>query len=456
MLTDTFDAPLRETIALARSVDGVPATEPLTGHKTIGRLLDEQADTHELEPFLIFYGDDGQRKELTYREFSEDVYRAANHLLSAGVRPGDPVAVVACNHPDVVVLYFALFLLGAVLVPLNPEDEDTRNRLILEHSGATVAYVRDASLSRFLGYSAGLPALHAVVQTGRRVMANLPHYNSEAPRLGTTLRRPAVPAPHDIALLVFTPGSSGPPKGVMLDQYNLLASAMAISEWHRMSDDQRMMCVLPIHHVKGIVLTLLVPLFTGGGVVLNQSYQDQKFFERISADRVTVVSVAPTMLHSLLQAKLPMGAYKLAHFRHLVCAAGPLPLDLALKFEITFKRPVIHGYGLSEATGFCSFLPIEEPHEEHRAWLAAHGIPSVGLPLSIAEMAVHDGSGTECSEGESGEIVLRGHNVMRGYLGDPVATAAAFRGGWFRTGDAGFYTYDGEGRRFFFVAGRLG
>ncbi len=455
MLTDDFNATLTETIARARTLGDSPSTEQLTPYATIGRLLEEQADSNELQTYLIFYSAEGQRRELTYREFYEEVCRTANHLIASGITPGDRVATVACNHPDVVILYFAVFLLGAVLVPLNPDDDDARNTFILNHSGARALYVRDAFVARFSALEPGLPELRTVVQVGKRVNPGLPHLQSEAARLKTTLKLTRKGQPDDIALLVYTPGSSGASKGVMLDNANLLASAMGAAEWHRMSDDQRVMCVLPIHHVKGIVLTLLVPMFAGGGLVLNEAFQVEKFFERISGDRVSVVSVAPDMLHSLLKAKPPMGAYKLAHFRHLVCGAGPLSLELAVKFEQTFKRPVIHGYGLSEATGFCSFLPIEESHEEHRAWLATHGLPSVGLPLPIGEMTIHTPSGSECEEGEEGEIVLRGQNVMRGYAFDPAATATVFRTGWLRTGDAGFYRYDGEGRRFFFVAGRM-
>jgi long-chain acyl-CoA synthetase len=245
------------------------------------------------------------------------------------------------------------------------------------------------------------------------------------------------------------------PKGVVLVQYNLLVDAMAIAEWHRLSEDQRMMCVLPIHHVNGTIVTLMTPLYSGGGVVLNQKFHPDKFFERISIEKVTVVSVVPTLLQFLLHAKLSMEAYKLAHFRHIICGAGPLTVELAMKFEHVFNIPVIHGYGLSETTCYSCFLPIDLGKGEHKLWLSKYGFPSIGVPLPVNEMAIHDASGNELNEGERGEIVIRGHNVMKYYFQNPQANGEAFAHGWFRSGDEGFFQFDDQGRRFFFITGRL-
>jgi long-chain acyl-CoA synthetase len=117
---------------------------------------------------------------------------------------------------------------------------------------------------------------------------------------------------------------------------------------------------------------------------------------------------------------------------------------------------VIHAYGLSEATACSACIPIDLSTAEHRAWLTRHAHASVGVPLPVNEMIVLDAEGNETDEGVSGEIALRGHNVMRCYDADPEATRAAFRNGWFMTGDKGFWKYDAEGRKFFFVEGKKG
>jgi long-chain acyl-CoA synthetase len=245
------------------------------------------------------------------------------------------------------------------------------------------------------------------------------------------------------------------PKGVVLVQYNLLVDAMAIAEWHRLSEDQRMMCVLPIHHVNGTVVTLMTPLCAGGSVVLNQRFHPDKFFERISIEKVTVVSVVPTLLQFLLHAKIQTDAYKLGQFRHIVCGAGPLTVELALKFEHVFNIPVIHGYGLSETTCYSCFLPIDLTTSERHFWLSRHGFPSIGVPLPVNDMAIHDVHGNEVLEGVRGEIVIKGHNVMKHYFQNPKANEDAFSHGWFRSGDEGFFQQDDQGRKFFFITGRI-
>ena len=446
---------LLEKIHEARSVGGVPFTEPLVPYANIGDLLARQADAYEDKTFLIYYSDAGRRTEISYREFYEEVCRTANFLVSAGIARGDRVATVSFNHCDAVIQYFAAFLLGAALVPVNAGEDDRRIRYILRNSGAKLAFVRDQFVDRIDGFRADLPELRQIVESGEHLHASLAHFPAAVQKHSVRFRPPSPPELEDVALIVYTSGTTGNPKGVVLVQYNLLVDAMSIAEWHRISDDQRMMCVLPIHHVNGIVVTLMTPLYAGGGVVLNQKFNADRFFERISIERVTVVSVVPTLLQFLLHAKPDMEAYKLAQFRHLICGAGPLTVELAQKFEQTFKIPLMHGYGLSETTCYSCFLPIDLSRQEHREWMSAYGFPSIGVPLPVNEMAIQDEQGNERGEGEKGEIVMRGHNVMAGYFGDPSANEAAFTHGWFRSGDEGFYRYDEQGRKQFFITGRI-
>jgi long-chain acyl-CoA synthetase len=337
---------LREKILQAQSVEGIPPTQPMVPYKNIGDLLYQQVDRYEQKAFLIFYDDEGGRKEYSYREFFDEVSRTANYLQSAGITIGDRIATVSFNHSDVVIQYFAAFIVGAVVVPINVGEDDKRVAYILQNSEARLAFVRDRYVDRICGLISQVPNLTTIVQVGKKIKPDLPHFQTELvkqPLLFTPAKQPGLA---DEALIVYTSGTTGLPKGVVLVQYNLLADAMAIAEWHRISEDQRMMCVLPLHHVNGTIVTLMTPLYAGCGVVLNQKFHSEKFFERISMEKVTVVSVVPTLLQFLLHAKLSMEAYKLLHFRHIICGAGPLTVELALKFEHEFKIPIIHGYGL--------------------------------------------------------------------------------------------------------------
>jgi len=446
---------VREHILAAHTTRDIPATAHLVPFKNIGELLEQQVDRFEQKTFLIFYDDAGHRREYPYREFYEEVCKTANFLHASGIVIGDRIATFSFNHSDVVVQYFAAFLLGAVVVPLNVGEGDKALAYILHNSGAKLAFVRDQFVERMKSLQSQVPGLRSIVQVGKKVDATLPHYQTALISQSTRFSPVTRPGLQDDALIVYTSGTTGHPKGVVLVQYNLLVDAMAIVEWHRLSEDQRMMCVLPIHHVNGTIVTLMSPLYAGGGVVLNQKFHPDKFFERISIEKVTVVSVVPTLLQFLLHAKLAMEAYKLAHFRHIICGAGPLTVELALKFEHEFKIPIIHGYGRSETTCYSCFLPIDLSRGDHKMWLSRYGFPSIGVPLPVNDMAIHDERGNELDEGARGEIVIRGHNVMRHYFQNDDANETTFANGWFRSGDEGFFQYDDQGRKFFFITGRL-
>ena len=230
-----------------------------------------------------------------------------------------------------------------------------------------------------------------------------------------------------------------------------------------------MMCVLPVHHVNGTVVTLVTPLVTGGSTVLNAQFSVQAFWRRIVDEGVHVVSVVPTLLQYLIEqaerfrqaghGKFGPGlsAADLRHFRHFICGAGTLALTLAREFEDCFNLTLLHGYGLSETTCYSCFLPIDLSPEDRRHWLLEHDYPSIGCPIAPNEMAIFaaDGSGRQLGEGERGEICVRGHNVMKHYYRRPDANEETFRFGWFRSGDEGFWLRDEFGRRFFFISGRI-
>jgi long-chain acyl-CoA synthetase len=234
-----------------------------------------------------------------------------------------------------------------------------------------------------------------------------------------------------------------------------MVDAKGIVDWQAITLEQRMMCVLPIHHVNGLVVTLLTPQVYGGSVVLNARFQTEHFWRRIAQEDVQVVSVVPTLLAFLLERPELFEAEggrggALAGLRHVICGAGPLTVELAQRFEDRFDVPIVHGYGLSETTCYSSFLPVDLSPDEHRAWMGEHGFPSIGMAVPPNEMAIHDPEGREVADGERGEIVIRGHNVMQGYFGRPEANAEAFAHGWFRSGDEGFRK-DG----YYFITGRI-
>ncbi|MBZ0279111.1 MAG: acyl--CoA ligase [Anaerolineae bacterium] len=426
--------------------------------------------------FLIHYDADGNREELSYAEINARVHQTAHLLHELGVRRGDRVATIGYNHSDMVIIYFACWVLGAAVAPQNVTEDDRRIAFILRNSEAVVCLVREEYLERaeniIHGTDDGMGAenIQHIVQVGGAARPEYMHFHEMVRNLPNTFfGDDPEPTLEDEALLVYTSGTTGAPKGVVLTQYNLLADAQGIAQWQGITGNQRLMCVLPIHHVNGIVVTLITPLFVGGSTVLNRAFSSSTFWRRICAERVQIVSVVPTLLQFCLDYADTQTAkgepiwgdglhqQDLRGFRHLVCGAGTLSMALVKNFEERFGVPVLHGYGLSETTCYSCFLPINLDWDAHKHWLLDFGYPSIGCPIEPNEMAIFsaDGNGQQLGAGERGEICARGHNVMKHYFKRPDANAETFKFGWFRTGDEGFYEVDSQGRHYFFITGRI-
>lgn len=429
---------------------------PAIPYRNIGELIKHHADLYAEKPFLIFYADDGERAEFSYRRFYTDCVRTVNLLIAHGVRRGDRIATVTHNHSDTVIQYFAAWMLGAVVVPINTGETDDRIQYILDNSETVLAFVRDPYLARIDALKPALPHLKVIVHTGEITVVGEPHFSRDLPSYSAELPILDNVELEDEVLIVYTSGTTGNPKGVVLVQQNLLADAQGIADWHKLTPEQTMMCVLPIHHVNGTIVTLMTPMYYGGTIVLNQKFSLKTFFARIHSEQVNVVSVVPTLLQFLLHAKtLTPAPVPPPTLRHIICGAGPLTVELAAAFEDHFKIRVLHGYGLSETTCYSCFLPLDLTAEEHRSWMRDHGFPSIGVPIPQNEMEIHDASGNPLPPDTRGEIVIRGTNVMKYYFADPQINEKTFEFGWFRSGDEGFLKTDAAGRRFFFITGRL-
>lgn len=447
----TPNADRRARMAAARSLPRRPDPAAFRDHASIPAMLAAQAAARPDQEALVFLDDGGARTVFTYARLADAVARTAGFLRDRGVGRGDRVATVAHNHADTVLQMLAVWSVGAVLVPVNVGEDDERVAYILESSGAALVFVRDEYLARLEALRPGLPRLRTLVVCGVP-SDGLPSFAdalAHAPAPG--LRADA----DDEALIVYTSGTTGHPKGVVLTQGNLLVDAAQITRWHRLTPGERMMCVLPIHHVNGTVVTLVTPFSYGGTAVLHRRFRTERFLPALAAERIGVVSVVPTLLSFLLQAGERTDGLDLAAFRHIVCGAGPLTVELALQFQDALGLRIVHGYGLSETTCYSCFLPIDLDAAAHRGWLGDHGFPSIGCAIPSNEMAIHTPAGEPVPDGERGEIVIRGHNVMTGYDRNDAANDDAFAHGWFRSGDEGFKLRGDDGRDYFFITGRL-
>lgn len=457
---------LVQRIDHARELPHHPRTQRFVQPSTIAQTLADRAALHPDAPFLTYLPEQGIERRYSYGDFYDQVRAlAALFKIHGGIGHGDRIATAMHNHDLAILTYFAAWHLGAVAVPLNMGEEDRRLAYILQHSKAKAVIVLPeyAERMRPLWKEAKIDHFfYAGPQAGAKVW----EYSVEEHLKTSDAPWPVIDPqlqPDDEALIVYTSGTTGVPKGVLLSQYNLAVDGHAIARWHGFNAASRLICVLPVHHVNGLVVTHITPLVCGASVLLTRKFSASQFFEQIRRHAIDVVSVVPTLLQFLLEAHA--SGTDVGTLKYVICGAGPLSTELAARFEDRFV-PVIHGYGLSETTCYSCFLPLVngrhaegaqslQSADEHRIWMRAHGYPSIGVPISTNLMAIHDEQGNSLSEGQKGEIVARGHNIMLGYYDNPTANQNAFTHGWFRSGDEGFFKRGPDGLDYFFICGRF-
>jgi len=243
------------------------------------------------------------------------------------------------------------------------------------------------------------------------------------------------------AIIIYTSGTTGKPKGCLLTHGNIIANARQISRWLHFTENDRLLTIMPLFHMNAVSVTTMSALYAGGSTVVSPKFSASKFWNVISDYQITSFGSVATMLSILLNT-FPDGVtegLKTDQLRFAMCGSAPVPAEVMKKFEETFNCPVIEGYGLSESTCRSTFNP---PDERRRPG-------SCGMPIGN-EMNVVDDDDSEVADGELGEIVLRGENILKGYFKNPKATAIAFRNGWFHTGDIGYKDRDG----FFYIVDR--
>jgi len=408
----------------------------------INELLTVRLQSSGRDLFLRYFSD-GKYTDYSYETFIKKVWFLSGYLLEKGIRKEDRIAVYSHNHSDTAILYFAAWNIGVAVVPLNVSESPERIEFILKNSASRLLFTRKE-------YAETVDEV-----CGRLDIETI---NFDNIKIGESDASPAVDYKINEftdAMIVYTSGTTGNPKGVVLYQYNLLCDAHFISVWHHLKRNDMMMCVLPIHHVNGTVVTLVTPMYYGGSVVLNDKFHADNFFDLLKENGVKIVSVVPTLLRFLMHAYENRSISRLDKFSHFICGAGPLTSELARGFEAQFGLRVVHGYGLSETTCYSCFIPVDLSEDEHRKWQNEYGFPSIGIPLKCNEMEIHSPDGVPLSEGEKGEIVVRGHNVMKYYFDNDAANDNAFTHNWFRSGDEGFFITDVTGDKYFFITGRI-
>ncbi len=413
----------------------------LVGNRTLPLLLDESAERHGEQMFLVFEARDGTTREYTYQVLHDAVARTAQGFAELGVAPGDKVAIHLRNCPEFVFAFLALARLGAVMVPANVANRVPETVHVLSHSDSRLVVTSPDYLDLFAEVLASTPLVDGVVLVGAEATAALPvPVHSFGDLLASTPDRgERTIASEDPVQIVFTSGTTARPKGVVLTHANCLWSIEREVRQYQFRSGDRLLTALPLFHVNAQAFGLLPALGAGATLILLEEYSVSRFWGQVRRHRATHTSLVAMLLRTLMLQ--PAEETDPDHCLRTVNYAINVPDSERESFERRFGVQLINGYGLSEAMiGVCA-----APLHGDRRW------PSVGPPAIDRTVKIVDDEGREVGPGVIGEIVVRGvpgRTITAGYYKEPEITAQTIVDGWLHTGDNGYA--DEHGYLYFF------
>ena len=392
----------------------------------LATMLTASAERHPDRPALKL--DDAV---VTYALLDELSARVAGLLRERGVEPSDRVGIMLPNVPYFAVCYYGVLRAGAVVVPMN----------VLLKGREVAFYLGDPQAKLlFAWHQFAEPAEEGAAEAGAQCVLVKPGEFEQL--LASVEPRPEMVDrdPSDTAVILYTSGTTGTPKGAELTHSNLARNAEVATGLFDLGEETVTLGALPLFHSFGQTCALNATIAKGGCITFIPRFDAAKALEIIERDEVDVFEGVPTMYAAMLHAE-DRERYDTSTLRVCVSGGAAMPGEVLRSFESAFGCKILEGYGLSETSPVASFNP---PTGERK-------VGSIGVPVEGVEMRVVDDQGNEVPRGEVGEIAIRGHNVMRGYWNRPEATEEAFlEGGWFRTGDMGRVDEDG----YFFIVDR--
>jgi long-chain acyl-CoA synthetase len=393
--------------------------------RNLASILQETVGKHGDRPALKL--DDAT---VTYEQLDEGSARAAALLKSKGLEPGDRVGIMLPNVPYFAIAYYGVLRAGGVVVPMNVLLKGREVSFYLEDPEAKLLFAwHDFAEAAEKGADeAGAEVITVKPGEFEKLLGEHDPDTAIADRDGD-----------DTAVILYTSGTTGKPKGAELTHDNMYKNAEVAAGLGEVSHEDVLLGALPLFHSFGQTCGLNAGVYTGSCLTLIPRFDPAKALEIIQRDKVTVFQGVPTMYTAMLQHE-DKDDYDLSCLRICMSGGSAMPVEILKGFEEAFGCKVLEGYGLSETSPVASF---NHPDKERKPG-------SIGTPIDGVEMKVVDDDGNEVDQGEVGEIVIKGHNVMKGYWNREEATGEAIKDGWFYSGDMAKVDEDG----YFFIVDR--
>jgi long-chain acyl-CoA synthetase len=387
--------------------------------KSMIDLIDEIVRLHGRRKFLTF-----EKKTYTYREVNRRMNQVAHGFRKLGITRGSRIALLLANSPEYIFTYFGMLKLGAINVPINTFLTAEEIEFILNDCEVSAIVVERELYAKFQTIFANLPSLQHIIVTDAQLPGTIyfGQFDQESPE------NPAWPMStfEDIAVIHYTSGTTGKPKGAMLSHKNLLAAIDSNTDVIRVSHRDRVIVFLPLFHVFTFVVCILAPFSRGTRLILLRSVrQFKQVRDTIVRYRISVLVGIPQVFAALANAEIPWFFKYINPIRVCVTGGSALNAEVLTKFEQKFRIPLLEGYGLSETTGGICVNPMPGPRKPM----------SVGPAIKGVQVQVIDEDGGVLGPNEVGELLIKANNVMAGYYKQPEATKEVLHDDWFHTGD---------------------
>jgi len=408
-----------------------------------------------LQEYSLKYGDkivltytEDDRK-VTWKEFYDNINKIAALFNKSGIKKGDRISILTRNSPEFIYSFFAAMKLGAIFNSINPDSSEAEIEFILNDSGTSIVIVDEENYKKVNEVKDKVASLKQVFGNGFN--SNEVIILEEYIRINNTnIFSGGNSSLSDDCLIMYSSGTTGKPKGIVLTQQNIMVEAFSIARaWH-FNEQSVGMCTLPLFFSGGLMPGFLATLVAGGSLVMQKKFSKSRFFLNIVKYRVSYTNVVPTILSMLLNPPEDISSYDLSNFKLLACSAAPLPVELAVNFEKQFVKysegfKVIEAYGLTENSCWCTMNSVEN-----------RKLGSIGKLMDVCEIAIVDDKGnflevedknkTGCVDvrTKEGEIVVKGEIIFNKYWNLPEKTSETKKDGWMHTGDLGSMDVEGN------------